>query len=184
MTYACCEHCADDPVHDIAPEGHELPCTICKYSPAKTIDAAHLERMREFSLRTFGPGLRTFGVIDHIAKEFDEIREKPDVIDEWVDVIILGLDGAQRTGVPVQDIIDALIAKQGVNEKRAWPDWRTAEPGQSIEHDRDCIRCGYPLSQHIDREIAGQCNARIPCPAHIGEVEPCPVCRAYIAGGQ
>ena len=28
-TYPCCEHCADDPVHDVAKDGHDLPCTRC-----------------------------------------------------------------------------------------------------------------------------------------------------------
>jgi hypothetical protein len=36
----------------------------------------------------------------------------------------------------VQDIIDAVHAKLARNEKRTWPDWRTAEPGKAIEHDR------------------------------------------------
>ncbi len=101
-----------------------------------TIDAAHIERQRAWSTTTFGPGPRTEGVIDHITKEFDEIRADPTDLKEWVDVIILALDGAQRTGVPVQDIIDAIHAKQERNEKRKWPDWRTAPEGKAIEHDR------------------------------------------------
>lgn len=26
--YPCCEHCADDPIHDVPKDGHELPCTL------------------------------------------------------------------------------------------------------------------------------------------------------------
>lgn len=26
---ACCQHCADDPVHDVPVDGHELPCDVC-----------------------------------------------------------------------------------------------------------------------------------------------------------
>ena len=100
------------------------------------LDAAYLEWQREFSLRTFGPGPRTDGVLDHITKEIEEVRKDPTDLGEWVDLIILSFDGAQRLGGPVQDIIDAVHAKLSRNEKRTWPDWRTAEPGKAIEHDR------------------------------------------------
>lgn len=100
------------------------------------IDAGHLRRQREFSGRTFGPGLRTQGVTDHISKELDEIRADPSDIGEWVDVIILAFDGAWRAGGEPQEIIDAIVVKQERNERRQWPDWRTADPDKAIEHVR------------------------------------------------
>jgi hypothetical protein len=100
------------------------------------VDAAHLERQRAFSERTFGPGPRTHGVLDHIRKELAEIEAAPTDLGEWVDVAILALDGAWRAGHQPQAIIDAIVAKQTRNEARTWPDWRTAEPGTAIEHDR------------------------------------------------
>ncbi|MEV1321972.1 dATP/dGTP pyrophosphohydrolase domain-containing protein [Micromonospora arborensis] len=100
------------------------------------IDAEHLARQRAFSERTFGPGSRTDGVIDHIRKELKEVEAAPDDLSEWVDVVILALDGAWRAGHEPQQIIDAIVAKQAKNEARIWPDWRTAKPGQAIEHDR------------------------------------------------
>ncbi len=98
------------------------------------IDAEHLSRQSEFSLHAFGPGHRTAGILDHITKELDEIRREPLDLSEWVDVVILALDGAWRTGAEPQDIIDAIHAKQARNEARQWPDWRTADPGKAIEH--------------------------------------------------
>ncbi|SID67872.1 Protein of uncharacterised function (DUF550) [Mycobacteroides abscessus subsp. abscessus] len=103
-------------------------------SPTRVIDAAHLARQRAFSLATFGPGARTNGVLDHIGKELNEIRDAPDDISEWVDVIILAFDGAWRAGWEPQQIIDAILAKQTRNEQRTWPDWRTADPNKAIEH--------------------------------------------------
>ncbi len=100
------------------------------------IDAAHLTRQQLFSLATFGPGARTKGVLDHIAKELNEIRKDPSDVGEWVDVIILAFDGAWRAGWEPQQIIDAIVAKQARNEQRTWPDWRTADPDKAIEHDR------------------------------------------------
>ncbi len=103
---------------------------------ASSIDSAHLTRQRDFSLRTFGPGARHLGVIDHILKELDEIAADPTDLGEWVDVIILGFDGAMREGHEPQAIIDAIKAKQARNEARTWPDWRGMDPNKAIEHDR------------------------------------------------
>lgn len=97
---------------------------------------AHLHRQREFSERTFGPGARTAGVLDHIRKELAEVEASPGDVTEWVDLVILALDGAWRAGHQPQAIVDALVAKQERNEGRTWPDWRTADPSKAIEHDR------------------------------------------------
>jgi hypothetical protein len=105
------------------------------YGPC--IDQDHLDRQREWSLRTFGPGRRTLGVIDHIRKELDEIEAAPIDVEEWVDVIILALDGACRAGWESREIIAAIKAKQAKNEGRSWPDWRTMSPDQAIEHVED-----------------------------------------------
>ncbi|RPA65772.1 DUF550 domain-containing protein [Gordonia oryzae] len=104
------------------------------------IDTEHLERQREFSLRTFGPGQRLAGVLDHIRKELKEIEDSPDDITEWADLIILAFDGAMRSGHEPQDIIDAIKTKQTKNEQREWPDWRTQDPNKAIEHVREADR--------------------------------------------
>lgn len=96
----------------------------------------HLHRQREFSLQAFGPGTRSKGVVDHIRKELIEIEADPLDLGEWVDVILLALDGAWRAGYSAEDIADALDAKQTKNEGRTWPDWRTASPDKAIEHVR------------------------------------------------
>lgn len=101
---------------------------------SNSIDANHLARQREWSNKTFGPGKRTYGVLEHIRKELDEIDQDPTDIYEWVDVLILAFDGAWRAGWEPQQIIDAIKEKQAINEQRDWPDWRTFTEGQAIEH--------------------------------------------------
>lgn len=96
----------------------------------------YIERQIEWSEKTFGPGDRTEGVIDHIKKELKEIQEDPTDVEEWVDVIILALDGAWRSGHMPWQITAKLLEKQGKNKQRKWPDWKTAEPGKAIEHIR------------------------------------------------
>jgi hypothetical protein len=101
---------------------------------------AHLRRQVDFSARTYGPGDRTDGVCDHIRKELTEVQADAaagvPTLPEWVDVIILGFDGAWRSGATPEQIVAALVAKQTKNEGRKWPDWRTAPVGKAIEHDR------------------------------------------------
>jgi len=99
---------------------------------------AHLEQQREFSFRTFGPpNNNSAGVIDHIRKELIEIEAKPDDLYEWIDVVILALDGALRAGYSPHIVASALVNKQAKNEMRRWPNWRTAEPGKAIEHIKE-----------------------------------------------
>ena len=100
----------------------------------------HIKRQRAFSLQAFGPGERTAGVLDHISKEVEEVRANPEDLGEWVDLILLALDGAHRMGFEPEQIAAGLEAKQTINEERTWPNWRTAHPDKAIEHVRDNTR--------------------------------------------
>ena len=126
---------------------------------------AYLTRQGAFSRATFGPGPRTEGVLKHIESEIEEVRraaaegDLDELVKEWTDIAILGLDGliravraseeafnAQRmlylarpyiTHDEVAQIaVDNIVAKQAKNEMRDWPDWRGKSEDQPIEHDR------------------------------------------------
>lgn len=97
---------------------------------------AHLGRQREFSRNAFGPGDRAKAIVDHIRKELVEVEADYTDLAEWIDLVILALDGAWRSGASPDLIIAALVAKQEKNEARTWPDWRTSDPDKAIEHDR------------------------------------------------
>lgn len=99
--------------------------------------ASYLREQIEFSERTYGPGERTEGVIDHIKKELEEVKQDPSDLEEWCDVVILALDGAWRVGYSPEQICSGLIAKLEKNKSRKWPDWRTADKNKSIEHIRE-----------------------------------------------
>lgn len=95
-----------------------------------------LHTQRDWSEATFGPGARLGGILEHIGKELDEIRQTPGDVTEWIDVAILALDGAWRAGFSPEQIVEALQAKYAKNRARVWPDWRTASEDQAIEHVR------------------------------------------------
>lgn len=92
---------------------------------------------RAFSFETFGPGARTPMVLDHLRKELKEVEANPNDLEEWVDVIILALDGAWRTNHFPEEIASSLEAKLSKNKQRQWPDWRKSNPNKAIEHIRE-----------------------------------------------
>lgn len=108
----------------------------------------HLIRQMAWSHANFGPGERTVGVIDHIRKELVEVEEANGESCEWVDVVILALDGltrrlafcngARRDPEQVADLACSMIlGKQSKNEARVWPDWRSADKDKAIEHVKE-----------------------------------------------
>ena len=107
----------------------------------------HLIRQMVFSRATFGPGARTDGVLDHMTKEIAEVRESGCNPDEWVDLVILALDGLTRAVWSENNYqleadtaalisVNRILSKQAKNERRDWPDWRSSDPNKAIEHVR------------------------------------------------
>ena len=107
----------------------------------------HMIRQMAFSHATFGPGERMAGVIDHIRKELVEVENSGGDAAEWVDVVILAIDGLTRRlafcngnrtdpGQVADIACHMIVGKQTRNEERSWPDWRTVESGKAIEHVR------------------------------------------------
>ena len=107
----------------------------------------HLARQIAFSRATFGPGERTAGCCDHIAKELVEVladaaKGPGAAATEWVDVVILALDGLTRSliagghdhNLAPMTACDMIRRKQSINEQRDWPDWRTAPADKAIQH--------------------------------------------------
>lgn len=134
---------ADDVATVDLGNGFGLTCRVKQNGTAHRVTrhsgfdlVGHLFRQREFSERTFGPGHRTEMVLDHIRKELVEITAAPVDLTEWVDLILLALDGAWRAGHAPEAIAQGIDDKQGVNERRKWPDWRTQDPDKAIEHVR------------------------------------------------
>ena len=119
---------------------------------------AHLTRQRAFSRATWGPGPRTGGVIAHIQEELNEIEAVYEAdfpmdgledvhaaaAEEWVDVVILALDGLLRavaeanpeshSDAVAMESVRLILEKQGKNEMRDWPDWRTRGQDEAINH--------------------------------------------------
>jgi len=74
------------------------------------------------------------GVIEHILKELDELKETPYSLEEWCDVILLAFDGAWRAGYTAEQIIEMLQHKQVVNISRQWT--KPANENVAVEHER------------------------------------------------
>lgn len=94
----------------------------------------YLSSQREWSRETFGEGLQTGRLCGHIREELLEIEESPSDVVEWVDVLILALDGAWRTGNSPGQIINAMIEKQKINRERKW---EVASPDNPVHHIKE-----------------------------------------------
>lgn len=101
-----------------------------------------LRRQIAFSIKTWGPPDK-FGIpfngratVGHIRKELEEVLRKPHDLEEWIDIVLLALDGAMRAGHTPNQVVAGLEGKFEKNTKRKWPDWRKCPPDKGIEHDR------------------------------------------------
>jgi hypothetical protein len=81
----------------------------------------YIRRQARWSTKTFGSGLRTVGITEHITKECAEIRANPYDLEEWIDVMILAIDGFWRAGGQSHELMWMLIDKQSKNFARQWP---------------------------------------------------------------
>ena len=83
--------------------------------------AYYINRQREWSKKTFGPGKRTMGISKHIQYELLEVQAEPNNPREWIDIVILALDGAWRAGAEPDVITELLKEKQKINFNREFP---------------------------------------------------------------
>jgi hypothetical protein len=96
--------------------------------------AAFMERHRAWIERTFPRNATTEGITRHIEKECAEVRQKPDDLDEWIDILILGIHGYWRNGGTAEDLLPRLNRKLTRNESRRYV--MKDDPNEPIEHDR------------------------------------------------
>lgn len=87
---------------------------------------------KSWSMKTFGKSRRTIGICEHIKKELIEIAAKPYDLFEWIDIVILALDGAWRAGYTAKEITAALREKQQINFARMWE--ANHDENKAIEH--------------------------------------------------
>lgn len=93
----------------------------------------------EWALLTFGPMTeeKRKGIIKHLRKELDEVEEDPTDPKEWIDVMILAIHGLFTLGLDGSDVLEDYFNKMLDNFEREWPDWRTADPTEPLEHVRE-----------------------------------------------
>jgi len=68
-TYPCCEHCAEDKIHDVPKDGHEIPCNthgLCSTRPD------------ENTVWTQNAALRA------TTERVKALIDDPQVLDDWI----------------------------------------------------------------------------------------------------
>ena len=95
-----------------------------------------LIKNQNWSKQTFGTGKRTKGIIKHIKRELEEIQDKPEDYKEWIDIILLAMDGYWRHGGDVVNLPIHLDDKQKINFNRVYPyPISEDEPSQHIKQE-------------------------------------------------
>lgn len=134
----------------------------------RTLEQFLVEK-RRWSEKTFGPGMRTKGIVKHIQKELQEILEKPDDLEEWTDVITLAMDGFIRAGGKPEQVIEYLYRKFEKNQRRTWP--TPTSEDEPVEHVRLPWEVNLsPRKGPWTREECTSRNGHFPMLTHNGRV--------------
>lgn len=75
------------------------------------------------------------GMLNHMKKEIEELRLKPNSPTEMADIFMLLLDYAAHSGVTVDMLFDTTLKKLVINMKRKWGP--VLLPDGSVEHVRE-----------------------------------------------
>jgi hypothetical protein len=95
----------------------------------------YVEQQINWSKSTFADHPNLDSILSHIEEEIAEIRENPTDPYEWIDIIILALEGAWRiAGLTPEEVALYLRSKQEINSQRSWPDITTYPKGKPIGH--------------------------------------------------
>lgn len=97
----------------------------------------YVKKHNFWSRNSFGVHSDPRGLIKHIIKECDEVLEDPTDGEEWVDIIILAIDGFNRCAneATCDNALEYVLqVKQQKNMTRSWP--KNADPGEPVEHIR------------------------------------------------
>ena len=94
-------------------------------------------RHKNWADKTFGINRGVLGRIKHIEKELIELKNNPNGPEEWIDILMLTLDGLGLIGLSPENILEELYSKLEKCKNRKWPDWKSADPNKPIEHIRE-----------------------------------------------
>lgn len=130
---------ADTPVPE--PVRITDPRSVCEFESNPYFNE-FVARHAEWTETTFGPGLRTKGITNHIRKELIEIENEPTKLEEWIDVLLLALDGARRTGATGTQIMQELERKHLIVKSRIYPFPKSED--HPSEHIRDFLDVPKP----------------------------------------
>lgn len=88
------------------------------YVPADTLDKLAWD-ISEWNVKQFGPLAPLDGKAAHLAKEVNEVLERPNIPDEWVDVFFFFACAYVHFGPKMMR--EAIRAKLEKNQRRVWP---------------------------------------------------------------
>lgn len=113
-------------------EGDEPPCAWPIVTPTDNDFTGFAQEHHAWALEKF-PSQSAESVCRHIEKELIEIRKDENDPMEWIDVIMLAMEGFCMTGGSPHETFEALREKHAINLLRTWQAPNGDDP---IEHVR------------------------------------------------
>ena len=127
---------------------------------------SYLQTQMRWSAKTFGKGMRTTGTIEHIKHELEEIEKDPADLMEWIDVMMLAMDGYWRHGGTPKTLARDLFRKAAEVRQREYP--ANVREDEAAEHIRvgrvtrlvglECPRCGLTVEPLDGMLICPSCT--------------------------
>lgn len=94
--------------------------------------ATFMDRLQVVSRKQFGEGKRTGSLTKKISQELEEVIAQPDDLEEWVDILILAMDGYWRHGGTSEWLLHDLHNKLCVVAERTYPKTDEDTPVQHV----------------------------------------------------
>jgi len=84
LRYPCCEHCAEDLIHDVDTDDHEVPCDLCQRLAGATGPTREVQRLtaeRDELLRQLADANATCARVEKVCDAADAFGDEIEVAD-------------------------------------------------------------------------------------------------------
>lgn len=117
--------------------GHSVEALAAAWPGGLSHDlVGSLQRLGDIGRAWFGPTAAPLDVASLMEAAMARVENDPGSIQPWLSVTVLAFEGGRRAGGDPTTLVATLSAKFERNQRRRWPDWRTLDADQPIEHQR------------------------------------------------
>jgi len=95
-----------------------------------------VNRQRTWSTTQFGESVDLPRILNHITEATGDVEKEPARLHNWIDIVLLAMDGAWRAGHSPKEVVQAIQDVQVRNIMRDWQNPGDLPIGEPIKHIR------------------------------------------------